>query len=70
MRLLIAGILSLVIYLLTCAYGNEGKAAPKVEKKQVYEPELICYPPYSFDFIYFFGLPDLPIVPPILNVDK
>lgn len=35
MRLVIAGVLTLVIYLMTCSYGNEKEEAPKVKEKDV-----------------------------------
>lgn len=35
MRLLIAGILTLVIYLLTCAWGSEGRAVPQVKERGI-----------------------------------
>lgn len=58
MRLLIAGILTLVIYVMTCAYGNsEGEKAPKTQNR---------YPIETHHFRLHLYLPNWEVQPPYL----
>lgn len=58
MRLLIAGILTLVIHVMTCAYGNGGgEKAPKTQKQ---------YPIETHHFRLHLYLPDWEVQPPYL----
>lgn len=58
MRLLIAGILTLVIHVMTCAYGNSGgEKAPETQNR---------YPIEMHHFRLHLYLPDWDIQPPYL----
>lgn len=70
MRLFIAGVLSLVIYLLTCAYGNEERKILEVELKPMCNSH---FPNQTEDLDYFihtFQLANETINPPYRDLTE
>ena len=61
MRLLIAGTLTLVIYLMACAYGNKEKKATEIKYTQTSTPLFWLpsherYSPLPFVMFYFHNM--------------
>lgn len=66
MRLLIAGILTLIIFLMICAFDNEKKETSKVEKNKF---SIYSFPPQQEEIhlnLYYFHQSDLKIHPPFV----
>lgn len=64
MRLFIAGILTLVIYLLTCAYGNEGKKVPEVYDTPSSVYYLKTLPDFRDNYLPLYSPKDYPVTTP------
>lgn len=70
MRLLIAGFLTLVIYLLTCAWGSEGETVPQVKERKISRYYIQNTHIFIHSFYYYlFPLHD-EIQPPYIQPDE
>lgn len=70
MRLLIAGFLTLVIYLLTCAWGSKGGSVPQVKKRDISDHNIQKTHIFIHSFYYYLFQYHDEIQPPYIPDDE